>query len=89
MATKLQRTQSILDALTDSAAPPAVVGRALDAFALAYAPDEAATMTNTQKAAVFLTATRRFVRETVQGVEVQTAERAARQSIQPPELGTD
>ena len=89
MATKPQRAQSILDALADGAVSPAVVGRALDAFALAYAPDEAATMTNAQKAAVFLQATRRFVRETVQGVEVQAAERAARQSIIPPELGTD
>ena len=89
MATKLQRTQSIFDALTDGTAPPAVVGRALDAFALAYAPDDAATMTNAQKAAVFLQAVRRFVRETVQIVETQAAERAARQSITPPELGTD
>ena len=89
MATKLQRTQDIFNALTDSAAPPAVVGRAPDAFALAYAPDDAATMTNAQKAAVFLTATRRFVRETVQSVETQAAERAARSTIQPPDLGTD
>ena len=89
MATKPQRAQNILDALTDGTAPPAVGARTLAAFALAYAPDEAATMTATQKAAVFLQATRRFVRETVQSVEIQAAERAARQTIQPPELGTD
>ena len=89
MATKPQRAQTILDALTDGTAPPAVVGRTLDAFALVYAPEGAATMTNAQKAAVFLTATRRFVRETVQGVEVQAAERTARQSITPPDLGND
>ena len=89
MATKLQRTQSILDALTDGTAPSAVGARTLDAFAVAYAPDEAGAMTNTQKAAVFLQATRRFVRETVQSVEIQAAERAARGTINPPDLGTD
>ena len=89
MATKLQRTDAILGALTDGAAPPAVVTRTLAAFALAYAPEEAATMTAAQKAAVFLTATRRFVRETVQGVEIQAAERAARAGVTPPDLGAD
>ena len=88
MATKPQRAQNILDALTDGAAPPAVGARTLDAFAT-FAGETPANLTQAQKAAVFLQATRRFVRETVQSVEIQAAERAARQTIQPPELGTD
>ena len=89
MATKTQRAGTILGALTDGTAPPAVVTRTLDAFALAYAPEQAAMMPAAEKAALFLVATRRFVRETVQSVEIQAAERAARAGVTPPDLGAD
>lgn len=89
MATKPARAKSILTALLDADPTPAQSTRVLDAFAVAYAPEQAATMPAAEKAALFLTATRRFVRETVQSVEIQAAERAARGTINPPDLGTD
>lgn len=62
---------------------------AADVGAVAYAPDEAATMTTAEKAATFLRAVRAFVRENVQGIEVQQAQAIARQTIIPPDLGND
>lgn len=90
MATKPQRAQAILDALADGTVGAPVVGRTLDAFVRVYAPEvDPLTLTVAQKAAVFLQATRRFVRETVQSAETAAAIETARQAITPPDLGND
>ncbi len=68
--------------------PPAGVSRVLDAFAY-FAGENPANMTATQKATVFLRCTHDYVRSTVHAIETAQAEKAARQSITPPDLGTD
>lgn len=90
MATKPQRAQAIFEALADGPVSAPTAGRALDAFVRAYEPEiDPLTLTTAQKSAIFLQATRRFVRETVQGAETAAAIETARQSITPPDLGTD
>lgn len=88
MATKPQRAQAVLDALIDGAMQPAAVSRVLDAYAY-FAGEEPANLTQAQKATVFLRCTRDYVRSTVHAVETAQAEKAARQNINPPDLGTD
>lgn len=89
MATKPARAKSILTALLDAEPDAARLTRTLDAFALVYAPNEAATMTTAEKTVTFLRAVRVFVRETVHGIEIVRAQEQARQTITPIDLGTD
>lgn len=89
MATKQARAKSILTALGDAEPDQAKIDRILNAFALAVAPTEAATMTTAEKLTTFLRATRTFVRETVQGTEIRQAQEQARLTITPPDLGND
>lgn len=87
--TRPQRTAAILAALLNAEPTAEQIARILAAFASAYDPEHAATLTPAQQHTVFLNATRAFVRETVAGAEITAAQTAARLSITPPDLGHD
>lgn len=89
MATKPARIKAILTAVMDNEPTPAHIDRVVGGFALAYAPEMAATMTTAEKQTLFLRTVRAFVRETVYSIETRAAQEQARQTITPPDLGTD
>lgn len=90
MATKVQRAKTILDALADATTPNATLTRVADAFAETFAPGE--TLTNEQKAAIFLAQIRLKIREIVHRVEITQIMEATRVAGEPStviDLGVD
>lgn len=88
MATRLQRTKAVLDALKDGDAPNATIGRVLDAYGFTYARGE--DLTNDQKAAVFLRALKIQIRQIVSdSVRSQAAAAAANAADDAVDIGAD
>lgn len=92
MATKIQRSVAILNALKDpSTVTNAEALRVANAFTYIY-QREATGLTNEQKAGLFLRATRDFIKQVVRDAEIAQALEMERQRVAPTaetDLGTD
>jgi predicted ArsR family transcriptional regulator len=87
MATKVQRLKAMLEAVKGNTVTNAEMDRAAAAFIAAYAPNLPADAPPEEKAGVVLQATRRYLRETVTGVEAEALRRQV--VVTPPDYGND
>ena len=90
MATKIVRAKAIIESLTDATVTNALALRIADAYAFTYARGQ--TLTNEQKAGVFIQSLRTLVKQVVRDAEISTAMEAARLAAAPGaeiEIGID
>ena len=89
MATKLQRATAILNALADPATiDAALLTKVADAYAFTYRRGE--TLTNTQKAGLFIQVTRDQIKQIVQdAIRSQAAKTAADAADSEISIGED
>ena len=71
MATKLARTKTILEALKDGTVPNEIIGKVIDAYGFTF--ERGRTLTNDQKATVFIRELRKQVRQIVLDAEASQA----------------
>lgn len=92
MATKINRSLSILNALRDpTPVTNAEAVRVASAFAYTYARNRT-DLTNEQKAGLFVQAVRKFVQQIIRDAEVSVALEIERQRVSPGaemDLGSD
>ena len=90
MATNLARAKNVAENIADKALTNALLIDIADAFAYTYARGK--TLTNEQKATVFVNEIRKFTKRIVRDWKITVAEAAERQRVEPaatPDLGED
>lgn len=90
MATNIARAKIVAEGIADKTLTNALLAEIGDAFAYTYRRGQ--TLTNEQKATVFINQLRSFVKQVVRDWKVTTAEASARQTTEPtatPDLGEE
>ena len=85
-----KRNEAIAEAIADKTLTNALLIDIADAFAYTY--QRGKTLTNEQKAIVYINALRNFTKQIVRDWKITTAEAAERQRVEPtatPDLGDD
>lgn len=90
MATNIVRAKAVAEGIADKTLTNAVLGDIADAFAYTY--QRGKTLTNEEKATVYVNALRAFTKQVVRDWKISVATEAERLRVAPtadPDLGTE